>query len=45
MQQMTSAAAHKLLKSLEDEKEYLLSMEAESSTYVLAEEEKEEPPH
>lgn len=45
MQQITSAAANKLLKSLEDEKEYLLSMEAESSTYVLAEEEKEEPPH
>lgn len=34
MQTMTSAYANKMLKSLEEDKEYWLKREAESSTYV-----------
>jgi len=41
---LTSAAANKLLKSLEDQKNYLLALEASSSVYVKAEGEDTEPP-
>ena len=41
---LTSAAANKLLKSLEDQKNYLLALEAGSSVYVMAEGENVEPP-
>lgn len=44
MRQVTSAGANKMLKALEDEKAYLLSMEEEASVYVLAEEEQAEAP-
>lgn len=44
MMNITSAGANKLLKALEDEKNYLLQIEAESATYVLADGEKEEVP-
>lgn len=44
MREFTSASANKLLRTYEDEKNYLLSMEADSATYVLADGEKEEPP-
>ena len=40
MNTLTSAAANKLVKSLEDQKNFLLSMESGSSTYILAEGEK-----
>ena len=40
----TSASASKFIKSLENEKELLLSREAENSTYVRAQGETEEPP-
>ena len=40
----TSAAANKLIKTLEDRKQYLLQKEANDSTYVLAEDEKEDIP-
>ena len=40
----TSASASKFIKSLENEKELLLSREAENSTYVRAQGEVEEPP-
>ena len=36
MQTMTSAYANKLLKSLEEDKIYLVNKEASSSTYVVA---------
>ena len=36
MQKMTSAYANKLLRSLEEDKEYLLNQESESSTYRAA---------
>lgn len=45
MKTLTSAGASKLIKSLEDQKSYLLSLEASSSIYVLAEGEHAEPPH
>lgn len=44
MKTLTSAAANKLLKTLEDQKNYLLSLEVSSSTYIMAEGEKAEPP-
>lgn len=34
---LTSAAANKLIKKLEDQKEYLLSMEENNSTYIMTE--------
>lgn len=34
---VTSAAANKILRSLEDEKQYMLSMEESSSTYIETE--------
>ena len=40
----TSASASKFIKSLENEKELLLSREAENCTYVRAQGETEEPP-
>lgn len=45
MKTLTSAAANKLLRSYDEEKLYLTSMERETSTYILAETEKnQEPP-
>lgn len=44
MREITSAGANKMLKALEDEKSYLLSMEDDASVYVLAEEEQAEAP-
>lgn len=41
---LTSAGANKLLKALEDQKNYLLSLEASSSVYIMAEGEQVEPP-
>ena len=38
----TSAAASKLIRTLEDRKQYLLQKETNDSTYVLAEDEKED---
>ena len=40
----TSAAANKLIKILEDKKQYLLQIESNNSTYVLAQDEKEDIP-
>ncbi|MBR3227127.1 MAG: hypothetical protein IKF68_01130, partial [Erysipelotrichaceae bacterium] len=40
----TSASANKLVKLLEDKKAYLLQQERNDSTYVLADDEKEEIP-
>lgn len=40
----TSASANKLIKLLEDKKAYLLHTEANNSTYVLAEDEKNDIP-
>lgn len=42
MKKVTSAGANKMLKALEDEKSYLLSMEEDASVYVLAEGEQAE---
>ena len=39
MKTITSASANKLLRSLEDEKAFLLSMEEASKEYTLAENE------
>lgn len=44
MKQLTSAAANKLLRTLDDEKNYLLSMEEEAATYILADGESGEAP-
>lgn len=44
MKTMTSAAANKWIKTLEDEKAYYLTLEANASTYTLAEGEPEEKP-
>lgn len=44
MKTLTSAGANKLLKVLEDQKNYLLSLESRSSVYVKAEGENVEPP-
>lgn len=44
MREVTSAVANKMLKSLSEEKEYLLSLEREASVYVLADGEKSAPP-
>lgn len=44
MKEVTSAAANKMLKTLADEKLYLLSMENTASVYVLAEGEKSDAP-
>lgn len=44
MKILTSAGANKLMKALEDRKNFLLSLEATSSIYVLAEGEKTEAP-
>lgn len=41
---MTSAAANKLLKTLDDERAYLRSQEQERYTYTLTEDEKTPPP-
>ena len=41
---LTSAAANKMIKTLEDRKQYLLQRESNDSTYVLAEDEKEDIP-
>jgi len=40
----TSAAANKLIKILEDKKQYLLQMESNNSTYILAQDEKQDIP-
>ena len=40
----TSASANKLIRILEDRKSYLLGQESNDSTYILAEDEKEEIP-
>lgn len=40
----TSAAANKLIKILEDKKQYLLQIESNNSTYVLAQDEKQDIP-
>ena len=44
MKQMTSAAANKWIKALEDEKAYYLSLESSSSVYILGEQEAEDKP-
>ena len=44
MREVTSAVANKLLKTLSEEKEYLLALERDSSVYVLADGEKTAPP-
>lgn len=44
MREVTSAVANKMLKAFSEEKEYLLSLERESSVYVLADSEKSAPP-
>ena len=41
---LTSAAANKMIRTLEDRKQYLLQRESNDSTYVLAEDEKEDIP-
>ena len=40
----TSASANKMIKLLEDQKDYLIQQEANNSTYILAEDEKEDIP-
>ena len=40
----TSASANKLIKILEDKKQYLLQIETNNSTYVLAQDEKQDIP-
>ena len=40
----TSASANKLIKILEDKKQYLLQIESNNSTYVLAQDEKQDIP-
>jgi len=40
----TSASANKMIKILEDRKEYILQQESNNSLYVLAEDEKDEIP-
>ena len=42
--QFTSASANKYLKSLQDEKDFILEAESKSCTYVLAVGEEAEPP-
>ena len=37
IKQLTSAAANKMIRSLEDEKQYILSIEESSSTYIEVE--------
>ena len=44
MKTLTSASAGKLIRQLEDEKEHLLGHEIDTCTYVLAKDEKAEPP-
>lgn len=44
MKQMTSAAANKLIRSLQEEKDFLIQQEDMSCTYVLADGEKAQPP-
>lgn len=44
MGQVTSAAANKMLKAIEDEKDYLIEMENEASVYVMADNEKNDAP-
>lgn len=44
MKEMTSAAANKYLRALDEEKDYFLTLEREASTYVLADNEKAEAP-
>ena len=44
MKELTSAAANKMIKALDEEKTYLLTMEDTSSVYVMAEGEKAEIP-
>lgn len=44
MRQFTSAAAGKYIRSLEDEKALLIRREQETSTYVRALDERDEPP-
>lgn len=44
MREVTSAMANKMIRSLTDEKEYYLSLENESSIYILAEGEEANPP-
>lgn len=44
MATFTSASANKYLRTLEDEKAHLLQMEQETCTYVLAQDERDEPP-
>lgn len=44
MKTMTSAAANKWIKSLEDEKRFYLTLEENSSVYTLGEGEQEEKP-
>lgn len=44
MKEVTSAIANKMLKALEEDKSYLLSLEEDSRTYVRAEGEEQEAP-
>ncbi len=44
MKKVTSAIANKMLRSLEEDKNYLLSLEEESRTYIRAEGEEKEAP-
>jgi len=44
MKTVTSAVANKMIKALEDQKNYLLTLEASSSVYIKAEGENVEPP-
>lgn len=41
---LTSASANKMIKTLEDKKSYLLQRETNDSTYILAEDEKQDIP-
>lgn len=44
MKMMTSAAANKYLRALDEEKQFYLTLEENASTYVLADNERQEAP-
>lgn len=44
MKKMTSAAANKYLRALDEEKTFYRVLEEEASTYILAESERQDPP-
>lgn len=44
MKTITSAAANKMIKALDDEKNYYFQLEQEASVYIMAEGEHTEPP-